>query len=226
GKAYVRKSTATPPGSARSLDQPPPITTQQAEPGRKSDTAAKAVAHEASKPAPSRTIKVDDGRDDDAFSKSMAEDELGMSAGGRKVLLAIAGVVVVAVCAVIAVKRAQKSSHHEVAASGEQASAESPPAPAVAPVISPMNDTPGPTPAVGPAPAAKAAPAETMVVGARKTASPPVAAAGARDDAEERASDPRLARERMSEARPLLYVCRMAFEQKRMKDAESACVAA
>src|SRR5204863_8066564 len=38
GKAYVRKSTATPPGSARSLDQPPPITTQQAEPGRTSAT--------------------------------------------------------------------------------------------------------------------------------------------------------------------------------------------
>ena len=47
-----------------------------------------------------------------------------------------------------------------------------------------------------------------------------------REDAEERAADPRLARERVSEARPLLYVCRMAFEQKRMKDAEAACVAA
>ena len=35
-----------------------------------------------------------------------------------------------------------------------------------------------------------------------------------------------MARERASEARPLLSVCRMAFEEKRMKDAEAACVAA
>ena len=35
-----------------------------------------------------------------------------------------------------------------------------------------------------------------------------------------------MARERASEARPLLSVCRMAFEQNRMRDAEAACTAA
>jgi tetratricopeptide (TPR) repeat protein len=35
-----------------------------------------------------------------------------------------------------------------------------------------------------------------------------------------------MGRERAAEARPLLYVCRMAFEQNRMRDAEGACAAA
>jgi tetratricopeptide (TPR) repeat protein len=80
---------------------------------------------------------------------------------------------------------------------------------------------PGPS---APAPGTKAAAAETMIVGARKSAAAP--AGPAREDQEERAADPRMARVRASEARPLLAVCRMAFEEKRMRDAEAACVAA
>ena len=47
-----------------------------------------------------------------------------------------------------------------------------------------------------------------------------------RDELDERSADPRMSRERASEARPLLSVCRMAFDQHRMKDAEGACTAA
>jgi tetratricopeptide (TPR) repeat protein len=55
----------------------------------------------------------------------------------------------------------------------------------------------------------------------------PVAPMGAvREDVDERAADPRMARERTSETRPLFYVCRLAFDQRRYKDAEGACTAA
>ncbi|HMF43306.1 MAG TPA: DUF4388 domain-containing protein [Polyangia bacterium] len=227
GKAYVRKSTATPPGSARALDEPPPIAATQAEAGRKSDASAKAVAREASKPVPSRTIKVDDGRED-VFSKSVAEDELGMSSRGRKVLAVVGGSLAVIILAFVAVRintrRPSLEGKRAEEGRAEGQASSTTPAPTVAPVIAPMNDTPSPAPEVKPAPAPT--PAQPQVLGAHKTASPPVAPTAAREDAEERAADPRLARERVSEARPLLYVCRMAFEQKRMKDAEAACVAA
>jgi tetratricopeptide (TPR) repeat protein len=78
--------------------------------------------------------------------------------------------------------------------------------------------------ATPPAAAVKPAVAETMMTGARKPA--PMPAAAAPQELDERAADPRMARERASEARPLLSVCRLAFEEKRMKDAEAACVAA
>jgi len=222
GKAYVRKSTATPPGSARALDEPPPITLPQADAGRKSEAGAKAVAREASKPVASKTIKVDDGRDD-VFSKSVAEDELGMRARGRNVIIAVVAVALVAGGLTVALKRNTKRKFVDDGAHKTEVSSPSP-AEGVAPVIAPLNDTPSPSPS--PSPAVKPA-SETMVVGARKQPpGPAVATTAARDDAEERAADPRMARERVSEARPLLSVCRMAFEQKRMKDAESACVAA
>jgi len=65
------------------------------------------------------------------------------------------------------------------------------------------------------------------VVDAATTVRKPVAPLGAaREELDERAADPRMARERASEARPLLSVCRMAFDQARYKDAEAACLAA
>jgi hypothetical protein len=220
GKAYVRKSTATPPGSARALDEPPPITVAvaQADAARKSDANAKAVAlaREPSKPVASRTIKVDDGRDD-KFSKSQAEDELGVSVRGRKVLMAAAAAIVVVVIAVYASVRAHRSSLSDAkrVASATEAV---PPVP-MPPLVAPLPDTPATTP-----PPASPASINTMVVGARKPAAAP--ATSARDDGDEHGADPRISRERVAEARPLLSVCRMAFGEKRMRDAESACVAA
>ncbi len=71
--------------------------------------------------------------------------------------------------------------------------------------------------------AAAKPPIDALGVAAHKPAAP---LGAAREEADERASDPRMARERVSEARPLLSICRMAFEQNRMKDAEGACIAA
>jgi Flp pilus assembly protein TadD len=61
---------------------------------------------------------------------------------------------------------------------------------------------------------------------------PPAAATTAKpaaaplDEAEERNADPKLARARTLEAAPLLVACRTAYQDARMKDAESACLAA
>jgi len=217
GKAYVRKSTATPPGSARALDEPPPIAVGHADAGRKSEASAPAPA----KPPASRSIKIDDGRDD-KFSKTEAEAELGVSSRGRKVIGVVAGAlaVVLVVVGYVAVKRNTPKAALETgqAEKTEGASAGTPAQPAP-PTITPIAETP-PSPS-GPRPAA----ADSMVVGVRKTGPAPAAGVG-RDDLDERTADPRMARERLSEARPLLSVCRMAFEEKRMRDAEAACVAA
>jgi CheY-like chemotaxis protein len=207
GKAYVRKSTATPPGSARALDLPPPIPPPDG------------TTREPAKPVASKTIKVDDGRDA-AFSKADAEDELGVSSRGRKVLLVAGAAVAVVVTVLIAVKTngRSKRSLAEDQTGHESVSAVAPPA--VAPVIVPIEETRGnsPSPTRPPTPVS----VETGA-GSRK----PVAQMGpAREDADERAADPRMARERASETRPLLYVCRMAFDAKRMRDAEGACTAA
>jgi hypothetical protein len=225
GKAYVRKSTATPPGSARALDEPPPIAVGHADPSRKTDSGRKseASAHAPAKPVASRIIKVDDGRDDDKFSKSEAEQELGVSSRGRKVIGVVAGAfaAVMAVVVYVAIKRnTPKAALQDGRAATAEASPAITPAQPVPPAITPLAETPS-SPG-GP----RATSVDTMVVGARKTTPAQAAAAVGRDDLDERTADPRMSRERASEARPLLSVCRMAFEEKRMRDAEAACVAA
>jgi len=54
----------------------------------------------------------------------------------------------------------------------------------------------------------------------------PAAEAPGLDDLDERAADPKLARSMPAEFPQLLAACRTAFVDKRMKDAEVACVAA
>jgi tetratricopeptide (TPR) repeat protein len=98
----------------------------------------------------------------------------------------------------------------------EPVAAPAPARPPSGPVIAPLPGTPASTSAAVP-------PIDALGVGARKPAAP---LGTAREELDERAADPRMARERVSEARPLLSVCRMAFEQNRMKDAEGACTAA
>jgi CheY-like chemotaxis protein/cell division protein FtsN len=221
GKAYVRKSTATPAGSARALDEPPPITHPPADAGRKSDASAKSVAREPSKPAPSRTIHVDDGRDD-KFSKSYAEGELGVTSRGRKVLVVAGVTVAVIVGSLFAIRvNTRKTPLADSAQSESAVPAPAPeqPTPRVAPTIAPI---PAATAVATPVVVAKPAAPEAMMAAGHKAAP----AAAAQPELDERAADPRMARERASEARPLLSVCRMAFEEKRMKDAEAACLAA
>jgi CheY-like chemotaxis protein len=223
GKAYVRRSTATPPGSARALDEPPPITEAQSlalarlDASKRADAVPAAEAREKSKPVASKTLKVDDGRDDE-FSKSFAEDELGVSSRGRKVL-GVVGIAVVAVFAIIAIRmNTRKPSLRADHEPKEQASASAPEQPAqpVQPVIVPLTETSAVS-------TVKPTPLDTGGAAGRK----PLAALGtAREELDERTADPRMDRERVSEARPLLSLCRMAFEQKRMRDAEGTCVAA
>jgi len=224
-KAYVRKTTVTPPGSARALDEPPPLTASVPDATRKADANGKSGALAKAEPAPPlvvakpiarKKIKIDDGRDE-AFSKADAEDELGVSSRGRKVLAVAAIGIVVSVSAIVAIWKAHKPSLDEGGDTKEQVTAPAPPPPApTAPVIAPLPGTPASTTAVKP-------PVDAIGVGARKPAAP---LGTAREESDERAADPRMARERVSEARPLLSVCRMAFEQNRMKDAEGACTAA
>ena len=52
------------------------------------------------------------------------------------------------------------------------------------------------------------------------------AAAPSHDETEERISDPKLARARLAEAPALLVACRTSYQEARMKDAEAACTAA
>ncbi len=212
-KAYVRKSTATPPGSARALDEPPPVPAQ-------AEALARPITRELAKPSASasasKTIKVDDGRDA-AFSKADAEDELGVSSRGKKVIGVVVGVVAVVITIIaIKVKTGHKRPLVEDPEPKEVASA---PAQPVQPVIVPIGDTPG---ASSSAKAVAVAMDATGAAGRKQIA--PLGAV--RDELDERTADPRMVRDRVSEARPLLYVCRMAFDQKRMRDAEGACVAA
>jgi CheY-like chemotaxis protein len=209
GKAYVRKSKATPPGSARALDEPPPVPAQ-------AEALARPITREEAKPAASKTIKVDDGRGD-LFSKTDAEEELGLSSTSKKVIGVVAGAVaLVVVIIAIKVKTGHKRPLVEDPEPKEVASAPAPARP-VQPVIVPIGET-----------RSASSGAKTVAMDATGAAGrKPVAPLGAvRDEVDERTADPRMVRDRVSEARPLLYVCRMAFEQKRMRDAEGACVAA
>jgi CheY-like chemotaxis protein/Tfp pilus assembly protein PilF len=229
-KAYVRKSTATPPGSARALDEPPPLSVSVPGAGRKSEAGAKAEKVEKvekvektekapkaeleAKPLVRKKISVDDGRSD-AFSKSYAEDELGVSSRGRKVLT-VAGIgLIVIVGAVVGIRKAPHPASDEDQPTKEQTAAPAAPRP-TSPIVAPLPATPA---------VATSTPATVDPIGtaARKPATPMGAA---REDLDERAADPRIARERVSEARPLLSLCRMAFEQNRMRDAEATCTAA
>jgi len=211
-KAYVRKSTATPPGSARALDEPPPVPAQ-------AEALARPITREMAKPVASKTIKVDDGRDA-KFSKADAEDELGVSSTSKKVMAVVGGALaLVVVIVAIKVRTSHKRALVEEPEAKEVASAPAPARPAQ-PVIVPIADTRG-TSSAG----AKTVAASMDATGAagRKQVAP---LGAVRDELDERTADPRMVRDRVSEARPLLYVCRMAFDQKRMRDAEGACVAA
>src|SRR6185369_17261606 len=132
-------------------------------------------------PSPaSKSIKIDDGQDE--FSKSYAEDELGVSSRGRGVLIAVAAFLVVAGGAVFAVKRAHRSTLAEEPKEQVAATASGQP---TAPVIVPLNDTAS----TGARPVA----AESTGAAGHKSVAP---LGAAREELDERAADPRIARER------------------------------
>jgi CheY-like chemotaxis protein len=224
-KAYVRKTTVTPPGSARALDEPPPLTVSETPAARKSETSATtdSQALVAAKPIARKKITVDDGRED-AFSKAEAEDELGVSSRGRKVVLAVAVGLAVSLGAFAAIKRSHRPARDDDRETPALATAPAQAAPVRGPLVAQLPSTPEATPTAGATPAA----IETLGSAAHKPIAPLGTAEKAekKEEPDERAADPRMARERVSEARPLLAVCRMAFEQNRMRDAEGACTAA
>jgi CheY-like chemotaxis protein len=215
GKAYVRKSTATPPGSARALDEPPPIAPQP-------DTGPHGEVPEPPKLVAAKPSKAEESRGE-KFSKADAEDELGVSSRGRKVLAVVGGAVgIIAIVGFVAMKvNSRKSAlvdDHEAkprVAAPLPTRAE-PPQP-TQPVIVPIGET-----HVEPS-APKLAPVDAIVITGKKSVAP---LGTARDELDERAADPRMVRWRVAESRPLLALCRMAYEQSRMKDAEPACIAA
>ncbi len=197
-RAFVRPSqSVTPPGSARALDEPPPLLDgPPPEPAPRPTTQlVRATAVEA------------------AVSNAAADahdaDEAPPTSHRRGAL--IAGCVALLVVVIFWAA----SRHHPPAAdsAASESGAQRPAAAAAspAPSIVPVGSQPTPAPAAAPAPAVAHAAAPSPA---------PL------DEAEERNADPKLARTRALDAGPLLVACRTAYQDARMKDAEAACLAA
>jgi CheY-like chemotaxis protein len=205
-RPYMRPSqTATPPGSARALDELPPFTEASVV---VSPALGAAVEREAAEP----TLPPE------------AFDELAPPPSSAKMLWV--GAVVMVVLAAGAALFAR--SRREPAAEPERAAGE----PSSAPKTPPGQGAAGPT--VEPLGAASSAAASGQA--GRPVADRgdrggngrvvPAAALGPREDSDEHAADPKLARARSAEAAPMLAACHAAFADGRMKDAEAACIAA
>jgi hypothetical protein len=197
-RAFIRPSQlVTPPGSARALDEPPPLLDGPAPepPSRATTQLVRATAVEATVDAADET------------------SEPVLPEHRRGPLITV--LVTIAVCTLGGMLVAWR--HHPrsaESAAGETAAQTSPPAPA------PASVPPGSLPVVAPAGTAAAA------ADGAKPAMARAAAAPALDEAEERNADPKLARTRLAEAPALLVACRTSYQEARMKDAEAACTAA
>ncbi len=208
-KAYVRKSTATPPGQRARPRR------AAAAPGAGGSPGASHHAR-AGEPVAQQDDQVDDGR---GVLQADAEDELGAVVASAKVIGVVGGAVaIVVVIVAIGVKTGhsdRSSRDHEPT---EVASVPAPARPAQ-PVIVPIAER-----------GRGSSAAKTVAVAARtrRCRRAQAGRAARRRARRARRADRRsaLARDRVAEARPLLYVCRMAFDEKRMKDAEAACAAA
>jgi CheY-like chemotaxis protein len=209
-RPFVRASQSlTPPGSARALDELPPL-----------------VEGPAPEPVRRTTELVDASTLEEELGAGDASGELTISSHRRGMFLvaAIAGLVVVTGALVFRSQRQEaREASSDEAPVGETAPP-TPSAPSSAPPSAPAS-TPVPAPAAPPAataaavaPTGGAAPADP---GARQ-----LAAASAHEDLDEQAADPKMARVRAAEAAPLLLACHTSFQEQRMKDAEAACTAA
>jgi CheY-like chemotaxis protein len=215
-RPFVRASQSlTPPGSARALDELPPL-----------------VDGPAPEPQRRTTELVDASELEEKFSAAEAADELGISSHRRGMFLvaAVAGLVVVT--GALYFRSHRKSTH---AAFSDDATADdvaprapsaATPAPApVGPTIVPIPSAPAPQAGPTASPVAMGGGAATGGSGASGARSA-TASAPAHDDLDERAADPKMARVRAAEAAPLLSICHTSFQEQRMKDAEAACTAA
>jgi CheY-like chemotaxis protein len=199
-RSFLRPSqTATPAGSARALDEPPPLTGAPDE------------------GVPGKALVRESGKELVELSETDVGDEVEGPSYARTALLALGAVAVVVGISWLGLRvwRASGSAGGDDDQFPQTATAQAPvsrpaaPATVPAPPPAPMaaNVPPGPTPA--PLPAAA-------------TPSP----GAARDDVDEHNADPKLSRARAAEASALLGACHTAFSEGRMKDAEAACVAA
>jgi CheY-like chemotaxis protein len=202
-RSFLRPSqTATPAGSARALDEPPPLTGAPDE-----HAPAKALARESSKELIEVT-ETDVGDETEGLSRV------------RAVLLALGAAAVVVGIGWLGLRVWRASG-----TAGGDDDQFPPSATAQAPAPHPAAP-PAPTPAPAPAPAPMVAGMAPGPAPAPLAAAPTPAPAPSRDDADERNADPKLARARATEAGALLGACHAAFSEGRMKDAEAACVAA
>jgi CheY-like chemotaxis protein len=196
-RSFIRPSqSVTPPGSARALDEPPPL-----------------LDGPAPEPLPRATTQL--VRATAVEAEVNAADELsepGLPEHHRGALIAV--LVTIAVCTVGGMLLV--SRHHSPqteSGAGEMAAQSQVPAPA------PASVPPASLPVVAPAGTGAAAAVSAKPAGA-------AAVVPAHDEAEERTADPKLARARLAEAPALLVACRTSYQEARMKDAEAVCTAA
>ncbi len=204
-RAFIRPSQSlTPPGSARALDEPPPLLDGPAPepPERPSTQLVRATAVEAA-------VNARDGSLDELDEPKPPSRHRGalISAGVALAVVLIGGLWLAA-------------RHDKEADSAADESAMRPPAPppgSPPSVVGAGQPVAAQTPTTGPTAAAESA---------KPAVARTAAAAPSHDETEERISDPKLARARLAEAPALLVACRASYQEARMKDAEAVCTAA
>jgi CheY-like chemotaxis protein len=195
--------SATPAGSARALDEPPPFADELLGPPTRVALVPRQPEPRLQPASPPSALD-----DDDAFDEPPPRRRLAWV--GLLAILALGGGALLA---------RSRLAERSMAIAHSEPSGPAAPGPATA-QVEPLGAAPA-----GPAAAAAAAPVPDR--GDRGDSKLlPATALSPRDDGDERSADPKLARARVAEAGPLLAACHAAFSEGRMKDAEAACVAA
>jgi hypothetical protein len=204
---FMRPSqTTTPPGSARALDELPPLTE-----GTPSVVIATGVG-DGSTPS-----------SEDAALAVYSGDGTNPARRGRGMLLA-AGAIIVA--SVIVAGGFLGASWRPSGDSAPKDQAAAPPPTSTsgvsAPIPQPLGAATAPVDHATTAPGTPRPDTGSPGSGGERA----LAVAATSEPLEEHSADPKLARARVAEAGTLLAGCRAAFHEGRMKDAEAACVAA
>ncbi len=204
-RPFVRPSQSlTPPGSARALDELPPL-----------------VEGPPPEPPRSTTKLVDAAALEEELSAAEDSDELGIASHRRGLVLiaVVAGLVLVTGALMF---RSRRNSAR--AAFGDDTPTSLMTAPGAAPAAGGPTGAPSSGPTIVPLPSASPEAPSTPAVAAaadHRPVGPPKS-----DDLDERIADPKMARVRAAEASQLLAACHSSFQEQRMKDAEAACTAA
>jgi CheY-like chemotaxis protein len=209
-RRFVRPSqSTTPPGSARALDEPPPLAGSAVVPARRLTPV---------RVTPAPKVIIDERR----VSPVDDDDEVPVPSRRRGLILVSAAALILVMGVWLGLR-----THGSADEDGPEI-VETTPAPTPTP-------TPTPTPPAAAATATAIVPMGTAPASSPETPTPTagrrsiVAAPGTlapHDDLDEHSADPKLARTRAGEAGPLLVACHLAFSEARMKDAEAACTAA